>query len=464
MEFAVDFAMLPPEINSGRMYLGAGSEPLIAASTAWDGLAAELSSAATSYRGVIAELTDDMWLGPSSMLMSAAATPYAAWMNAVAAEAEQTANQIRSAVAAYEAALVAMVPPPLIEANRALLAHLVATNIVGQNTAAIANTEAQYSEMWAQDAGAMFRYAGASAAATKVTPFTPAPQNTNPASTASQAAATAHAAASTTANSAQTVLASVPNTLHGLASGASFNPLQILANIVSTGPIAKFDGLSLSTGAYALIYASSTYLSGGIEAQVFPLMSLALPKAAVAANSVTPDLGAGLGTLAGSSAPTSSALGSAGLGAAGVSAGLGEATSVGKLSVPPSWGTASPEIRLASTALPLAGLDAAPAAGAAAPGGFFGGLPPMASVVNAPRGNDTYSRELRTKMLGHEDGKPGASEHTPSRPAQPQHRARSNESTLNAYEAAEVDQLRREIAEAAMERDAVARLIREAIR
>ena len=41
----MDFAVLPPEVNSGRMYAGAGSGPLMAAAAAWDGLAAELSSA-----------------------------------------------------------------------------------------------------------------------------------------------------------------------------------------------------------------------------------------------------------------------------------------------------------------------------------------------------------------------------------------------------------------------------------
>jgi len=35
----------------------------------------------------------------------------------------------------------------------------IATNILGQNTPAIAATEAQYMEMWAQDAAAMYGYA-----------------------------------------------------------------------------------------------------------------------------------------------------------------------------------------------------------------------------------------------------------------------------------------------------------------
>ena len=127
----------------------------------------------------LAELTGGAWLGPSSASMAAAAAPYVAWMNATAAQAEQTADQARAAAAAYEAAFSAHVPPPLIAANRALLMSLVATNIVGQNTPAIAATEAQYAEMWAQDATAMYGYAGASAAATTLTPLTPPTPNTD---------------------------------------------------------------------------------------------------------------------------------------------------------------------------------------------------------------------------------------------------------------------------------------------
>ena len=51
------------------------------------------------------------------------------------------------------------VPPPVIAANRAQLMALIATNFFGQNTPAIAATEAHYSEMWVQDATAMYGYA-----------------------------------------------------------------------------------------------------------------------------------------------------------------------------------------------------------------------------------------------------------------------------------------------------------------
>src|SRR5262249_32339733 len=82
-----DFGALPPEINSGRMYSGPGSGSMMAAASAWDGLAAELSTAATGYTSVIDELTGSPWLGPASRTMMAAVTPYVSWMTAAGAAA-----------------------------------------------------------------------------------------------------------------------------------------------------------------------------------------------------------------------------------------------------------------------------------------------------------------------------------------------------------------------------------------
>jgi len=53
----LDFAALPPEINSGLMYAGPGSGPMLAASVAWDALADNLYSRAISYGSVISDLT-----------------------------------------------------------------------------------------------------------------------------------------------------------------------------------------------------------------------------------------------------------------------------------------------------------------------------------------------------------------------------------------------------------------------
>ena len=166
---------LPPEINCGRMYAGAGPGPMVAAAAAWDDLADELSSTASSYQSVVEDLSSS-WQGPSSASMAAAAAPYVTWVRATAAQAEETANQARAAVAAYEAAFAATVPPPVIVANRTLLMTLIATNILGNNTPAIAATEAHYMQMWAQDATAMYGYAGSSASATQLTPFTEPPR------------------------------------------------------------------------------------------------------------------------------------------------------------------------------------------------------------------------------------------------------------------------------------------------
>ena len=145
------------------------------AAAAWDELAAELDTAASNYGSVIDELTSGPWVGPTSASMVSAVVPFLTWLSAVTSQAEQTAGQARAAAAAFETAYAMTVPPPVIAANRVSLMTLIATNFFGQNTPAIAATEAQYMEMWAQDAAAMYSYAGSSAAASDLTVFTSPP-------------------------------------------------------------------------------------------------------------------------------------------------------------------------------------------------------------------------------------------------------------------------------------------------
>lgn len=191
--------MLPPEVNSTRMYSGPGAGSLWAAAAAWDQVSAELQSAAETYRSVIASLTGWQWLGPSSVRMGAAVTPYVEWLTTTAAQARQTATQITAAATGFEQAFAMTVPPPAIMANRAQVLSLIATNFFGQNTAAIAALETQYAEMWEQDATAMYDYAATSAAARTLTPFTSPQQDTNsaglPAQSAEVSRATANAGA-----------------------------------------------------------------------------------------------------------------------------------------------------------------------------------------------------------------------------------------------------------------------------
>src|SRR3984885_6359481 len=223
----MDFALLPPEINSGRMYAGPGSGSMMTAAVAWDGLAAELRSAATSYSSVILGLTAG-WQDPSSAAMTAAAAPYAAWMSSTASQAEQASAQARAAATAYQTAFAAMVPPPVIAANRSQLALLVEGNLLGQNTPAIVATEAQYADMWAQDATAMYGYADSAALATQLAPFTEPPQTTSPAGAAGPGPAVTHALGTSAGTSTQPgltqLMSAVPQTLHSAAAPAPATP------------------------------------------------------------------------------------------------------------------------------------------------------------------------------------------------------------------------------------------------
>ncbi|WP_156766724.1 PPE family protein, partial [Mycobacterium sp. E2327] len=156
----LDFSWLPPEINSARISRGAGSGPLFSAASAWDALASDLSGAASSFNSVVTGLTGGPWTGPSSAAMAAAAAPYVGWLSSAAAQAAAAAGQARVAATAFESALAATVPPAAVTANRQQFMALIAANTLGQNTPAIAMTEFEYLEMWAQDVAAMLSYHG----------------------------------------------------------------------------------------------------------------------------------------------------------------------------------------------------------------------------------------------------------------------------------------------------------------
>lgn len=323
----IDFALIPPEVTSGQMYAGPGSESLLAAATAWEGLAAELHAATASYRAVLTSLIAESWIGTSATAMIAAATPFVDWMSTAAAQATQTAVQAGAAASAFEVALAAVVPPPVIAANRSIRAALLASNTFGQNTAAIAAADTQYAQMWAQDAAAMFQYQAAAAAATRLTPPAAPPQTTNSAAGQSGPGLAAAGDASEVA---------------GLYEGL-FGAL---------GGVMKFGGLGnvvLSGPNFGMVQLKTFYKPQSLLAEV--------PKSALGAGlggSGMNALGAGLG---GGPKPASGGV------VRPVTAGVGTAPSVGALSVPQGWATATPAIRLAATALPAAGAGVAPMAG-----------------------------------------------------------------------------------------------------
>ncbi|MDP7734920.1 PPE family protein [Mycobacterium paragordonae] len=380
----MDFGALPPEINSLRMYTGPGSAPLLAAMTAWNEVADEMRLAATAYESVLSGLVSEGWLGPASAAMTAAVVPYVTWMSATGLQAEQTAGQAAAAAAAYEAAFAMTVPPAVVAANRAQLLMLVATNFLGINTPAIAATEAEYAEMWAQDATAMYVYAANAAEAATLTPFREPDQTTNPGGPAAQAAAVSQASGSAvTQTELPQLMSTVPGSLQQLASPAAASPFD---NIPQTGLLADIlNFLDGNDGNPYGIFLNSNLVNGIVAAQfisptiIFPATTDALADVEAVAD--------GAAEAAPAAADASSA--TAGLTASqsgGVGAGVNQASFVGRLSVPPSWTTA---VEVANRAVPASGaaVTAAPEAGAGMPG--MPGMPAPAAYSrnwgNGPR-------------------------------------------------------------------------------
>jgi PPE-repeat protein len=378
---------------------------LLAAAEAWDGLAAELGFASTGYGSTITELTSSPWIGPTSLTMTAAVTPYINWLSTTAAQAEQTASQARAAVAAYEAAFTMTVPPPVIEANRALLMALIATNFFGQNTPAIMATEALYMEMWAQDAAAMYGYAAASAVAAQVTPFATPPQTTNQNAASSQSDAVAQAAATpagqaatvaqnavtaapttsaqttastTTATTASTATTATTTTgATTTTTGPSLTWLQqFLQNTFANSPPGAF-GLGLTpANLNALRQALQLYFglgTGNFGWSIGQQLTFGPGGATAGAGGAwypTPQF-AGLG---------------GGFGGTPVSAGFGQASTLGRLSVPAGFPGSTPSAMeegpmLASSVRPIAPTSNA----------LLNGMP-MGSAANGRRGSQFVVR------------------------------------------------------------------------
>jgi PPE-repeat protein len=280
------------------------------------------------------------------------------------------------------------VPPPVIAANRTALAALVATNILGQNTPAIAATEAHYGEMWAQDAAAMYGYAGSSATASQLTPFAAPAQTTNPGGLAGQAAAIAQATGTSAGTGTSTTAGTSTSGLSSLLGGITSST----GSTGSTSWVSELTGLLNGTDNSAL----GTFLNGNFSATMLvngalaggpfnPQFILATLQGFSFLNAMNAAEGAagasGLGGLLSSEAGALGSAGLPGLGGVGsaVSAGMGQAGQVGAaLSVPPSWSSVATTSPIASALgdTPLS----APPAPAGGPGGVASPLSNMAGL------------------------------------------------------------------------------------
>lgn len=341
----VDYGLLPPEINSARIYAGPGAASLVSAAVAWNGLAAEFQAAASGHRSVIEVLTSGPWLGPASTQLVSAVAPFITWLSGSSERAAEAASQAAAAAAAYERAYAASVPPPLIAANRTLLQELIATNVLGQNSSAISMLEAQYAEFWAQDSGAMYTYAGSAAAATNVTPLAPPAEVVDPLGVADQAIAVLEAGG----QGLQTQL----NTLHTQLGTRVSDVVKTLATPLN-GQGAALDAWIVANTAFDdIVPLYSKYLSPYMNSMAAMIQStqtigqntsgwsgignlcntLFKPAAPAAAKAVE---GAAQAA-AGAGQAATGAAGNLGAGLGGISGSLGKAVGIGGLSVPANW-------------------------------------------------------------------------------------------------------------------------------
>jgi PPE-repeat protein len=342
------------------MYAGPGVGPMLTAASAWDELANDLHSAADDFEGVVSGLTSDPWQGPAAESMVASATPQTEWLRTTAAQATQAGTQAKAAASAYESAFSMSVPPSAVAANRAQLMTLQATNLLGQNTAAIAANEVEYGQMWAQDVAAMYGYAGAAKSASQVTAFTSPQQATNQGGLAGQGTAVTQAAG-TSAGNAQSTMSAVPSALQSLESSSGLTGFDDFSNVydlaeLGTGLLGNGTGLIGLSGAAGFITKAEDKISGGVLDPNAPPSTGPKPQA----ESPVPR---------GSSAPK---------GATAVSAEMGESGSLGRLSVPQGWTSSAPQLRLAALEAPMATAAPANAAGMLSDMPLLGQAPLMA--------------------------------------------------------------------------------------
>jgi PPE-repeat protein len=353
----MSFSLIPPEINSALMFSGAGSGPLLEASAAWNSLAADLESTATQYQTLVTNLVTGAWLGPSSAQMASATAPYIAWLQGTAATAAQTGAQAQAAAAAYQSAYASMVPLPAIEANRTELATLVANNFLGQNTGAIATNEAEYLDMWIQDALTMDTYQVNSQAASALPAQSAAPQ------VASGAVANAAAAAATPADSSTVITGLLGDLAELFGVAGNTGP----ATLGSTDIVSWLGTVATAVAAdpsAALLPVQTTYYMG---------MLSSMP-ARMFMSSGSSSSSAATGTLASQSDTLMANVGKfvdgkltnvmGGVGnqlrtwGSAISASLASGHHVGGLSVPNAWHGLAPEMSRAAPVLPATSVAA----------------------------------------------------------------------------------------------------------
>ncbi|MDP7738399.1 PPE family protein [Mycobacterium paragordonae] len=393
----VDYGMLPPEINSARIYAGPGPASLVSAAVAWNNVAADFAAAASGHRSVIETLTSGPWLGPASAKLVSSVSPFITWLSNSSEQAAETASQAAAAAAAYERAFAGSVPPPLIVANRTMLQQLIATNLLGQNSSAISMLEAQYSEFWAQDAGAMYNHAGSAAAATNLTPLAAPADAVDPLSLVDQAIGQFKGAVAGVTNQLNPATAQVAprfsDVVKTLSSPINGQGPAIDAWIVANTP---FDDIVPLYSKYISPYINSVAALTQ-STQTIGQNTSGFAGLGGLANTLNKDAAAAAKAAASAAAPAAAAAGQAAAGAGqaagnlgGVAAGLGKAVPIGGLSAPAGWvpwhATTNPGVATAISA-------------AAEGGNSFPMAPPMGSFVNGGYGRNVPQYGFKPSVM-----------------------------------------------------------------
>lgn len=226
--------------------------------------------------------------------MTLSTVPYIAWLHSTAVQAAQMSMAATTMASSFVATQSAVVHPSVVTANRTLLADLLATNFFGINLPAIAATEVQYMQMWADNTTAMLGYHATSLQTMAMPTFNPPSPMTTPTATAAQTAAVTAAAAPAQAGIFDNPFVQTVNGyLQSVIGSGLFNP-QSFVNVFTGGhdffPGQYPDVLAATPRNLAIAYN----LTGPEAVGGVPNLYAAAAYAPAAETSVTASLGKGM--------------------------------------------------------------------------------------------------------------------------------------------------------------------------
>ncbi|MBU9762276.1 PPE family protein [Mycobacterium sp. TNTM28] len=147
----------PPEVNTGRLMLGAGPAPMLQAASGWEALAILLETQADELAAALNALTS-VWSGTASERAVSATMPMIVWLRTMAMQAQKRALQAGAQATSYSTAMAATPQIPEIEQNHITHGVLEATNFLGINAMPIGLNEMDYVRMWVLAATVMEAY------------------------------------------------------------------------------------------------------------------------------------------------------------------------------------------------------------------------------------------------------------------------------------------------------------------